>query len=271
LQYSAGANVQEIATAWPHVLDWAEDYAEFSHRFNQSPDAHGRVVAHVALGTEDYWIVALRLVCFGLLTGHAHEMSRTMAILDYANDEKDGLLERLILPFTSGRATPPDECSRHLPYRKLFKVFAAEDSKRPELMIKYLDDWYEASRREPYFAQHERYCFTGYWSWESAAVTWLLNIDDSSYRDKDFYPRDLVDYARTHVPGLHASSSGIPADSLRLRCEAGQPCPHAGFWFSPAKIGSRRYFKAGDVMPEIGGDYGATIWQWDPNQDPPKL
>lgn len=59
--------------------------------------------------------------------------------------------------------------------------------------------------------------------------------------------------------------------TVRLRCEASQPCPREGFWFTPAKVGSRRYFKTGDVMPEVGGDYGATIWQWDQNQDPPKL
>lgn len=82
LQYSAGADIELLGTVWPHALTWAEEYAEFSHRFNQSPDAYGRVVAHVALRTEDYWIVALRLVCFGLLTGHASEMPRVMALLD---------------------------------------------------------------------------------------------------------------------------------------------------------------------------------------------
>jgi len=55
------------------------------------------------------------------------------------------------------------------------------------------------------------------------------------------------------------------------RCEADEPCPQAGFWFTPAKVGSRRYFKSGELMPSVGGDYGVTIWQWDQNQDPPKL
>jgi len=271
LQYSAGADVEQIATVWPHALEWAEEYAEFSHRFNQSPDAHGRIVSHVGLPTEDYWIVALRLVCFGLLTGYASEMSRVMAILDYANDENDGLLERLVAPFVSGRGTPPDECTRHLPYRKLFKVFAAPEAKRPALMVKYLDDWFEASRREPYIDQHEYHNFTGYWSWEAAAVTWLLNIDDTSYREKDFYPRDLVDYARLHASSPQATDPSTAAAPIRLRCEAGQPCPRAGFWFTPAQAGSRRLFKESEVMPSVGGDYGATIWQWDQNQDQPKL
>jgi hypothetical protein len=36
---------------------------------------------------------------------------------------------------------------------------------------------------------------------------------------------------------------------------------------TPAKADSRRHFKQGDVMPELGAAYGATIWQWDVEQD----
>lgn len=54
-----------------------------------------------------------------------------------------------------------------------------------------------------------------------------------------------------------------PVSPVRLRCEAGQPCPKTGFWFTPARAGSRQRFEAGQVMREVGGDYGTTIWQWD--------
>jgi len=269
LQYSAGADVGQITTVWPHALDWAKEFGEFHERYHKSPQAEGRMVPHAALRTEDFSVVALRLVCFGMLTGYAREMPQVMKFLDYGNELMnvyDGLLERLVAPFVPGRADPPDECTRHLPYRKLFKVFAAPEAKRPELMVKYLDDWYEASRREPYIDQHDSYDFNGYWSWESAAVTWLLNIDDASYRNKDFYPRDLVDYARAHAATPQATAPSTAGDPIRLRCEAGQPCPRAGFWFTPAQAGSRRFFAAGEVMPSVGGDYGVTIWQWDQHQ-----
>jgi hypothetical protein len=51
--------------------------------------------------------------------------------------------------------------------------------------------------------------------------------------------------------------------ALRLRCEAGQPCPREGWWFTPAKANSRRHFKAGEVMPDFQSDWGQVIWQWD--------
>ncbi len=49
----------------------------------------------------------------------------------------------------------------------------------------------------------------------------------------------------------------------RLRCEANHPCPREGYWHTPAQPGSRRHFKAGEVMPDLHTDYGATIWEWD--------
>ena len=207
LQYSAGGDLSFIQEIYPYLLHWTEEYAETSHLYNLSPDAGGRYVWHISLGTEDYWYIALRLVCFGLLTGYANQMQRIMPIIDYTEatpegQEKDGLIERLIAPFVAGRGTPPDNARRHLPYRKLFKVFSAEADKRPALMLQYLDDWYEASRREPYYEQHPRadidegFTYYGYWSWEAAAVTWLLDIDDTSYCEHQFYPKDLVDSAR---------------------------------------------------------------------------
>ncbi|MCX9158028.1 hypothetical protein OPU71_18035 [Niveibacterium sp. 24ML] len=51
-----------------------------------------------------------------------------------------------------------------------------------------------------------------------------------------------------------------------LRCVAGQPCPQAGWWSTPAKVESRRHLNQGEVMPDLDSDYGATIWQWDVDQ-----
>ncbi len=62
-----------------------------------------------------------------------------------------------------------------------------------------------------------------------------------------------------------SSTAASPA-TARLRCEAGQPCSREGFWFTPARPNSRRAFQQGEAMPDVGGAYGATIWQWDEQQ-----
>ncbi|MFT3721558.1 hypothetical protein [Pseudorhodoferax sp.] len=71
------------------------------------------------------------------------------------------------------------------------------------------------------------------------------------------------------VPGQEMGSASAMAG---LRCEGGQPCPQAGWWLTPAKVGSRRFFNAGELMPVIqGSDYGATFWQWDVDQSASKI
>ncbi|RKG29750.1 PoNe immunity protein domain-containing protein, partial [Acinetobacter rongchengensis] len=111
LQYSAGGEIAFIQELYPYLLHWTEEYAETSHLYNLSPDAEGRYVWHISLGTEDYWYIALRLICFGLLTGYADQMSRIMPIIDYTEatpegQEKDGLIERLVAPFVADRGIP---------------------------------------------------------------------------------------------------------------------------------------------------------------------
>jgi hypothetical protein len=273
LHYSAGAPVMQLAEAWPFALEWAIEYGLFHQAYHTSAEnTSGDITPHVSLVSEEYWMYALRLVCFGLLTGHAVQMSRVMAFLDYANaelDTYDGLLERLVAPYVSDRPAPPATATRHLPYRKLFKVFAAQAEQRPALMATYLDEWYHASRREPYVDQHDRsgVAFYGYWSWEAAATTVVLGIDDSSYRDMAFYPKDLADFARSHAAGVTAREEATPD-----RVPGDEPVPRSGWWYTPAKVDSRRYFKQGEVFPQIvNSDYGDTFWIWDRDQAPRTL
>jgi len=201
LQYSAGAPVNQLAEIWPYALQWAEEYARFDRWYDDSAENTScDRIPHVTLRDEEYWMVALRMVCFGILTGNTNDLPRVMSFLDYVNAElviHDGLLERLVAPWAPGRPIP-DTATRHLPYRKLFKVFDATPDKRPALMATYLDEWYHASRREPYVDQHGEgdIAFYGYWSWEAAATSVVLGIDDTCYRDMPFYPKDLVDFAR---------------------------------------------------------------------------
>jgi hypothetical protein len=65
---------------------------------------------------------------------------------------------------------------------------------------------------------------------------------------------------------LDQADAKTSAQSLRLRVEAGQPCPKSGYWFTPARENSRTHFETGQTMPDVGGTWGATIWQWDEQQ-----
>ncbi|MBX3627903.1 MAG: DUF1911 domain-containing protein [Rhizobacter sp.] len=272
INYSAGASPELIANDYPALVTYWEEFGHLHEAFHKSDIHHGAVVPHAALPGGDGYYDALRLISFAYLFGHTREVPRVKTLLDYGNVEKDCLIERLLQPFGLAVDPLPDDSTRELPYRNTIKIFDAAPSERPALMKRYLEKWYEASRREYYHGTHEGSAvFLGYWSFEAGAITYLLDIDDSSYRDHEFYPRDLVDYARSLPRPAALGSDGKTLDVTRLRCAASQPCPRNGFWFTPAQANSRRYFKQGDLMPDVGGDFGVTIWQLDQNQDPPRL
>ena len=39
--------------------------------------------------------------------------------------------------------------------------------------------------------------YYGYWSFESAAISAIKGVNDSNFRDNEYYPKDLVDYYRS--------------------------------------------------------------------------
>ena len=101
-------------------------------------------------------------------------------------------------------------------------------------------------------AHNIQYTVDDMWTYEGT--------DDLILNERSTGPINWPSHWRDDVADLEAGSQQI------LRCEAGQPCPREGWWFTPAKAGSRRHFKQGEVMPAFSTDYGATIWQWDKQQ-----
>ena len=270
-QYSAGGTLDSLRAFFPEVVGSWRTYAEFHVMFHGTPNAGGRKVPHLDLYDDDYWF-AIRLTSFAILLGYPNLLSGIAALWDYENDDMDGLLERLVAPYLPNRGTPPDTCTRHLPYFKTLKIFDATVDKRAALMSNYLDEWYKASRREPYYESHTKgriHNYLGYWSFEAAAISVILDIDDVDFRKKPFYPADLAEFGRQQKS--IAADTFTDSTMSHLRSAANRPCPKSGYWMTPAKSGSRRYFQQGETMPDVATDYGTTIWQWDIDQSDPAL
>ena len=75
-------------------------------------------------------------------------------------------------------------------------------------------------------------------------ITHLLNLDDSSYRDMTFYPKDLVDYARAQQPASSPATNRYTGRTLRV----GETCSSTG-WYEALLLNNRReHFTAGQVI-----------------------
>lgn len=83
---------------------------------------------------------------------------------------------------------------------------------------------------------------------DESSQRWMRRFDDDS---------DWPDANRRKPAAPPRAHSNVTSNT---------PCPAAGWWFTPAQTNSRRYFKRGEIMPSVGGDYGDTFWQWSPDQ-----
>jgi hypothetical protein len=259
LSYSGGANLAELRAFYPVVFETWLVNEKFHLAYHQSPAGSSSTTATFALVGDDFEVVN-RMACFGILLGWGNLLPQVARIIEYNNPRMDGMLERLLSYYVPNRDTSLTECTRHLPYFKTLKIFNAPADARPALMAEYLEDWYVASRREPYYDSHTRdTSFKGYWSWEAAAITFLLNIDDSSYRTAEFYPADLVDFAR-RAKLDEANQHSIEENELRMK--ASDLCPKAGTWQSIDVPSITKVFSVGEIAPDLGSRYGLTVWRY---------
>jgi len=143
----------------------------------------------------------------------------------------------------------------------------------------------------------ERVGRAGLWSDESGLHA-LINepqhrqlpkIDDSDRARVDFAPAavamqgfegrpckwyfvELLDGEYEDHDGSYTGLSSFPSSTSPHRVAGGELVPQSGWWYTPAKMGSTRYFKKDDRFPHLdGNEFGTTFWIWSPDQSAPKL
>lgn len=260
LHYSGGSAVSSMK----------EDLLAAISTFDRNMDSETPAVVYADLSIQTYYVEALWLLSLTKLLGLGDAQVERVANIyaaDQTNDGADELFE-LILAKLGRKSFEAEGVIHEDPYQLLLDCVKAEPEQRPELMTKFLKRWFKGQKECDWWGSHINRRgtpvldtgFFGYWAFEAALVTYLWDIDDSSYRDLPHYPKDLIDYARQNFP------RGSGESTQQLRALAGEPCPREGFWVTPAKVNSRRHFRAGELMPDLKSEYGATIWQWDSKQ-----
>jgi uncharacterized protein YjbI with pentapeptide repeats len=92
---------------------------------------------------------------------------------------------------------------------------------------------------------------------EHAGVGYRTKIDDLPQNRRAIEYSGAVGIDSIEWCSVSAGSHHVP------RIEGGGSCTKDGYWFTPAAKDSRRYFKAGEIMPKVASDFGLTLWQWD--------
>jgi hypothetical protein len=261
LRYTAGEPIEQLRSELTGVVEAYERYQRALADYEQIPE-----IAPLGLGNIGDYERCMQLIGLCYLLHRRDLLPRIAALEDPGYVGEDALYEDLLSYHLEDRVDT-DEMQHIEVYDPLLgAIYGDTDEESEQCVDEYVNHWYPAFKDVPWHDGHLRINGTdgdyfGYWAFEAGAVAYLCNIDDSKIKHM-VYPKDLVAWAHANEH-LNTSSN---ADSTRLRCPADQPCPQAGYWFAPAKSDSRRRFKAGEVMPSLGGDYGVTIWQWDEKQ-----
>jgi Domain of unknown function (DUF1911) len=260
LRYTAGEPIPKLRAELPAVIEAYERYQKALAIHEGVPQ-----IAPLSFDELDEYERALQLVSLCYLLHRRDLLPRLRALLDPAYAGEDTVYEDLMAFDVAGRADV-DQWHHEQPYTTLVNAMYLDQPQANEELKKYCDIWYKCFEYAPWHNSHTRIegnegDYFGYWAFEAGAVALLYDLDDSAI-DHMVYPRDLVAWARENKALSEEDAKG----NVRLRTMAGEVCPREGFWVTPAKTNSRRLFKAGEAMPDIGGDYGATIWQWDEKQ-----
>ncbi|WP_125932116.1 PoNe immunity protein domain-containing protein [Thiosocius teredinicola] len=269
LRYTAGQPIGQLRPQITNVIEAYERYQKALAEYEEAPD-----MSPLGLDQLDDYERAMQIIGLCVLMHRPDLLKRIAALIDPGYKGEDTLYEDILAFYLTDRIEL-DEWYHEAPYTPLIRAMYEEDDQiAARLLNDYVNNWYPAFKYAPWHDGHLRTEGTdgdyfGYWAFEAGAVAYLCNIDDSQITHM-VYPKDLVAWAREYATEYPQSAPVVHAQPHQS-VPAGQPCPETGWWFTPAKADSRRYFKAGDVMPAISSDYGETLWQWAQDQSPPML
>ncbi|NHQ86763.1 DUF1911 domain-containing protein [Iodobacter sp. HSC-16F04] len=263
LNYTAGSPIQELVQSFTITIDAFDSFISIEER------KQGEALT-LEITQLDAYVYVMWLLSLAKLLGHEEQIPRIMGWINKNaefNRHRDGLFEYIVQKLTP-ETGPIERTLLHADvYRPLAKVIVSPAEERPAFVKAFLDGWYKKMKDCYWYGSHTdevgHSSYFGYWAFEAALVTFLWDVDDSSYRDHLYYPKDLIDFARSRTEQPSPENDLGPQ-----RVVASQPCSQSGFWYSPAKQNSRAQFKQGELMPDFpDSTYGATIWYWDADQD----
>jgi hypothetical protein len=135
------------------------------------------------------WVISLAI----LLEITNEEFTEVVNML--CKDKTDPLLDALITSKITTDKKYSEKLIHPKPYQYLLAAILENDAdKKEENCISFLKNYYKSMRKCYWYDRHKSddSQFFGYWSFELAAVVKLYGINDESFKDDQYYPRDLT-------------------------------------------------------------------------------
>lgn len=189
--YSSGADEESLRAEFATILSRSAEATAWARKDLSEKTRSRRfaVGADIERYRQGLWLISLALVF------DVDEESFDKAVDAVGFGWGDRLLDRLI---ASRRPAHPIGESLAFPavVAEVDEAWGAASSANAEDAIgRYLSSWYPRWKGAWGWAGHELIAkrkYWGYWSFETLGVVAALGLDDSSFRDNEYYPRDLA-------------------------------------------------------------------------------
>ncbi|BFM48451.1 PoNe immunity protein domain-containing protein [Marinomonas sp. THO17] len=190
LEYSVGNDLAFCETLMHEALAELERHKnQFPHKafFYWEPDA---------------FHFLLRSMSFAVLSGKPEALHTIVRMFGKNPDGNDDPLLSMLLARLGYIGLPRlDHLAFPKPYQSLYDAIKGDGisptkAERQESLTQYLRNWYKGMKDCYWYNTHQKSIFIGYWALETALVTLLYDLDDSSYSHMLYYPKDLVAHAR---------------------------------------------------------------------------
>jgi len=191
-KYSKGDNVNTFMDDLTSAINlikesWIED---FGVKFNYN----GKFLNQFIEYDQMLWMLS-----FGYLLNISNdEFQKLVDIID-KHQVKDYLYEFIIRAKIKDRKPITEESYEYgwILFGKLRQAITETDKTKAEKLVKEFitKDWYKEHKNTGWYNSHKNPyhdTYFGYWSFETAAVVKIMGLDDSSFRDCQYYSKDLV-------------------------------------------------------------------------------
>lgn len=145
---------------------------------------------------EMLWMLSL-----GYLLGVSNDDFKKLVEVIDRDGVKDYLFEFIMRAKLTDRPPIAEESYQEFfgvpqTFEKLRQAITETDKTKAEKLVKEFitKDWYKNHKDAGWYNSHKSKhdTYFGYWSFETAAVVKIMGLDDSSFIDCQYYPKDLV-------------------------------------------------------------------------------
>ncbi|ENT2952091.1 PoNe immunity protein domain-containing protein [Klebsiella aerogenes] len=215
LDYTAGKPITNVLNSMSQAIEYTKATISYIERHNKKYPLKPIDATIFSKFMETEFLP--NIIGISILSGRRDWFDTLVTATDLSLwDDTEKTIDSLIALYRPGypitTATTPRELSFRTP---LFKAIHAKTEKTTlKNLNDYLHGWYDGLRKaddgyiDSHIIQHSdsRDCcsFHGYWCFEAAAVAYLKGIDDTTLHHYLYYPKDMVNYARSLRVNTHA-------------------------------------------------------------------